>query len=125
MVGGCSKIVQDLPPFMLTDGSTALIVGLNRVGLVRAGFTKAEILELKAAYRLIYREGLTFNEMVETLEHRFSRGLGCELAEFFRTGSRGFIQERRSPPKVALRIHPAVDDVETETPATTAFRKAA
>jgi UDP-N-acetylglucosamine acyltransferase len=125
MVGGCSKIVQDLPPFMLTDGSTALIVGLNRVGLLRAGFTKAEILELKAAYRVIYREGLTFNEMVETLECRFPHGLGGELAEFYRTGSRGFIQERRSPPKVALRIHPAVDEIETEEPATTAFRKAA
>ena len=125
MVGGCSKIVQDLPPFLLTDGSTALIVGLNRVGLQRAGFTKAEILELKAAYRVIYREGLTFNEMVETLEQRFPHGLAREMAEFFRSGNRGFIQERRSPPKVALRVHPAVDDVETEAPATAAFRKAA
>jgi UDP-N-acetylglucosamine acyltransferase len=125
MVGGCSKIVQDLPPFLLTDGSTALIVGLNRVGLQRAGFTKSEILELKAAYRVIYREGLTFNEMVETLEQRFPQGIARELSEFFRTGSRGFIQERRSPPKVALRVHPAVDDVETDAPATAAFRKAA
>jgi UDP-N-acetylglucosamine acyltransferase len=125
MVGGCSKIVQDLPPFMLTDGSTALIVGLNRVGLQRAGFTKPEILELKAAYRVVYREGLTFNEMVETLECRFPQGLVRELAEFYRTGSRGFIQERRSPPKVALRVHPAVDEVETEEPSTPAFRKAA
>jgi UDP-N-acetylglucosamine acyltransferase len=125
MVGGCSKIVQDLPPFMLTDGSTALIVGLNRVGLQRAGFTKAEILELKAAYRLIYREGLTFNEMVDSLERRFAQGLAREVAEFFRTGNRGFIQERRSPPKVALRVHPAVDDVDTEAPASAAFRRAA
>jgi UDP-N-acetylglucosamine acyltransferase len=125
MVGGCSKIVQDLPPFLLTDGSTALIVGLNRVGLQRAGFSKSEILELKAAYRVIYREGLTFNEMIETLEQRFPQGIARELSEFFRTGSRGFIQERRSPPKVALRVHPAVDDVETDAPATAAFRKAA
>lgn len=125
MIGGCSKIVQDLPPFMLTDGSTALIVGLNRVGLQRAGFTKAEVLELKAAYRIIYREGFTFNEMVETLERRFPQGLVSELTGFFRTGNRGFIQERRSPPKVTLRVHPAVDDVETEVPATTVFRKVA
>ncbi len=125
MVGGCTKVVQDLPPFVLTDGGTALIVGLNRVGLQRAGLSQSEILELKAAYRLIYREGLTFNEMVETLENRFSEGVATEFAEFFRTGSRGFIQERRSPPKVALRVHPAVDDVETEEPVTTRFRRAA
>ena len=116
MIGGCSKIVQDLPPFMLTDGSTALIVGLNRVGLQRAGFSKEEILELKAAYRTIYREGLPFTTMVETLGQRFAGGLTQELVEFFRTGNRGFIQERRSPPKVALRVHPAVDDIETEEP---------
>lgn len=126
MIGGCSKIVQDLPPFMLTDGSTALIVGLNRVGLQRAGFTKSEILELKAVYRVIYREGLTFNAMVEALERRFKPGLAHEMAEFFRTGNRGFIQERRSPPKVALRVHPAVDDVETDIPAKiSTYRQAA
>jgi UDP-N-acetylglucosamine acyltransferase len=125
MVGGCTKVVQDLPPFVLTDGGTALIVGLNRVGLQRAGLTRTEILELKAAYRVIYREGLTFNEMVETLEQRFVQGVATEFAEFFRSGTRGFIQERRSPPKVALRIHSAVDDVEADSPATTPFRKAA
>jgi UDP-N-acetylglucosamine acyltransferase len=125
MVGGCTKVVQDLPPFVLTDGGTALIVGLNRVGLQRAGLTRAEMLELKAAYRLIYREGLTFDEMVRTLENRFESGVASEFAAFFRSGTRGFIQERRSPPKVALRIHPAVDDVEAEVPARTPFRKAA
>jgi len=125
MVGGCTKVVQDLPPFVLTDGGTAMIVGLNRVGLERAGLTRAEILELKAAYRVIYREGLTFQEMVDSLERRFPGSIAAEFAEFFRTGSRGFIQERRSPPRVALRIHPAVDDVETVTPADSPFRKAA
>ena len=124
MVGGCTKVVQDLPPFVLTDGGTAMIVGLNRVGLQRAGLTRAEILELKAAYRVIYREGLTFQAMVESLEQRFPSSIAAEFAEFFRTGSRGFIQERRSPPKVALRIHPAVDEMETDTIASP-YRKAA
>ena len=124
MVGGCTKVVQDLPPFVLTDGGTAMIVGLNRVGLQRAGLTRTEILELKAAYRVIYREGLTFQAMVESLEQRFPSSIASEFAEFFRTGSRGFIQERRSPPKVALRIHPAVDEMETDTIASP-YRKAA
>ncbi len=125
MVGGCTKVVQDLPPFVLTDGGTAMIVGLNRVGLQRAGLTRAEILELKAAYRVIYREGLTFQEMVDSLERRFPDSIAGEFAEFFRTGSRGFIQERRSPPKVALRIHSDVDEVETDTSVASPYRKAA
>jgi UDP-N-acetylglucosamine acyltransferase len=125
MVGGCTKVVQDLPPFVLTDGGTAMIVGLNRVGLQRAGLTRGEILELKAAYRVIYREGLTFQEMVESLERRFVGSIAAEFAEFFRSGTRGFIQERRSPPKVALRIHPAVDEVETDARVDAPRRKAA
>ncbi|MGI9429759.1 MAG: acyl-ACP--UDP-N-acetylglucosamine O-acyltransferase, partial [Bythopirellula sp.] len=64
MVGGCTKVVQDVPPFVLTDGATALIVGLNKVGLRRADFSRDDLLSLKDAYRLIYREGLTFRETI-------------------------------------------------------------
>ena len=117
MVGGCTKVVQDVPPFVLTDGTTALIVGLNNVGLRRAGLTRSEILDLKSAYRLIYREGLSFREMVEALEEKFTFGVASEFAEFFRGGQRGFVQERRSPPKVTLRVHPAVDELDELPPA--------
>lgn len=110
MVGGCTKVVQDVPPFVLTDGPSSLIVGLNRVGLRRAGFGREEIMQLKAAYRLIYRQGLTFNEMVDSLKSSFPLGVASEFAKFFESGRRGFVQERRSPPKIALRVHPAVDD---------------
>ena len=110
MVGGCTKVVQDVPPFVLTDGPSSLIVGLNRVGLRRAGFGREEVTQLKEAYRLIYRQGLTFNEMVAALRVTFPLGVASEFAKFFETGQRGFVQERRSPPKVALRVHPAVDD---------------
>ena len=111
MVGGCTKVVQDVPPFVLTDGATALIVGLNTVGLRRAGLSRQQLLELKGAYRLIYRRGLTFRETIALLEEQFHSGVASEFAEFFRGGQRGFVQERRSPPRVELRVHPAVDDL--------------
>ena len=110
MVGGCTKVVQDVPPFTLTDGATALIVGLNKVGLRRADLSREEILSLKAAYRLIYREGLSFRETLAALRQRYPTGVAAEFAEFFQAGQRGFAQERRRPPRVALRIHPAIDD---------------
>ena len=110
MVGGCTKVVQDVPPFVLTDGAGALIVGLNRVGLRRAGFDREEIQQLKDAYRLIYRQGLSFDAMVATLQQRFPTGVASEFAAFFQSGERGFVQERRSPPRVALRVYPAVVD---------------
>ena len=123
MVGGCTKVVQDIPPFVLTDGATALIVGLNKVGLRRAGMSREEILDLKAAYRLIYRQGLTFQETIEALQDQFTVGVATEFAEFFQGGERGFVQERRSPPRVALRVHPAVDEIEEESPSVV-YRKA-
>lgn len=124
MVGGCTKVVQDVPPFVLTDGATALIVGLNKVGLRRAGLSRDEILELKSAYRTIYREGLSFRETIATLEERFPAGAAAEFAEFFSGGQRGFVQERRSPPRVALRVHPAVDEIDDQ-PATHQLRRKA
>ncbi len=124
MVGGCTKVVQDVPPFVLTDGATAMIVGLNKVGLRRAEFSRREILELKSAYRVIYREGLTFRETVRALETRFPTGVAAEFADFFHGGNRGFTQERRSPPRVALRVHPAVDEVDEAAPTREQRRKA-
>jgi len=111
MVGGCTKVVQDVPPFVLTDGATALVVGLNTVGLRRAGLDRQQILNLKAAYRLIYRKGLTFRDTLVALEEQFPQGIASEFAEFFQGGQRGFVQERRRPPQIALRVHPAIDEL--------------
>jgi UDP-N-acetylglucosamine acyltransferase len=58
MVGGMARVIRDVPPFTMLDGQTAMIVGLNKVGLRRAGFTAAMMNDLKAAYRVIYRSGL-------------------------------------------------------------------
>jgi len=55
MVGAKSKVTQDVPPFMMVDGSPARVVGLNSVGLDRAGMTREEKAELKRAYRILCR----------------------------------------------------------------------
>jgi UDP-N-acetylglucosamine acyltransferase len=114
MIGGCARVVQDVPPFVMTDGETAMIVGLNRIGARRAGMNAAEMLQLKEAYRLIYRRGLPFDEMVAAVEEEFPAGPAAEFAVFFRSSKRGFVQERRSPPRVALRVHPAVEELDVE-----------
>ncbi|BBO31699.1 acyl-ACP--UDP-N-acetylglucosamine O-acyltransferase [Lacipirellula parvula] len=124
MVGACAKIVQDVPPFVLTDGEMGMIVGLNRVGLRRSGMTREEVDSLKEAYRLIYRRGYLFDEMVATLAKEHPTGPATELSEFFTGGKRGFAQERRSPPKATIRIHAAADDLEDEDSAGELKRKA-
>jgi UDP-N-acetylglucosamine acyltransferase len=112
MVAACAKIVQDVPPFVMTDGTAGMIVGLNKVGLKRSGMTPEEILQVKQAYRVIYRQGLLFNDTIAALEEYFQAGPAAEFAQFFRTGKRGFVQERRSPPRAAVRLHNADDEAD-------------
>jgi UDP-N-acetylglucosamine acyltransferase len=54
IVGGCTKIVQDVPPFMIADGHPASLRGLNLVGLQRRGFTPEAIRALKTTYKALF-----------------------------------------------------------------------
>ena len=57
MVGGQAHIIKDVPPFVTIDGQSSYVVGLNQIGLPR-GYDQRTILQVKDAYRLIYRSGL-------------------------------------------------------------------
>ena len=104
MIGGCARVIRDVPPFVMLDGDTAMVVGLNKVGLRRAGLTMSEVRDLKEAYRIIYRSGLMWQEMLDTLQQEFTAGPAAELHEFFLGGKRGFVQERRTPPGAIVRL---------------------
>ncbi len=67
-VGGKSVVVKDIPPYMLASGDRATLHGLNKVGLKRHGFSPSAIAQLKKAYRLIFRFGLTLNEAIRRVE---------------------------------------------------------
>jgi UDP-N-acetylglucosamine acyltransferase len=109
MVGGHARVLKDIPPYVTVDGGTGLVVGLNRIGLRRAGYSLQEMRQLKEAYRLIYRRGLIWNEMIATLQREFHDGPAAEFHRFFAGGTRGFTQERRSAPKPIIKIHREAD----------------
>ena len=110
MVGGHARVVQDVPPYMLIDGQTGSVVGLNVVGLRRSGHSADDIAALKLAYRLIYRRGLSWREVLETLHREFDAGPVTHLTGFLSTGTRGFTQERRAPPSTTLRLRVPDED---------------
>ena len=66
MVSALAKIVQDVPPFFMTDRDGA-IVGMNRVGLARAEILPADRDEIKMAHRILYRMSLHRDEALELL----------------------------------------------------------
>src|SRR5262245_35647420 len=104
MIGGVTKITQDATPFVMVEGSGAQVVGLNKVGLRRNGYTPEQILQLKAAYRVIYREGRRWSEVLAILKSDFNTGPAAAFHEFLKSGSRGFVQERRISSKATLKI---------------------
>lgn len=89
-IGGCSKVVQDVPPFVLADGNPLTIHGLNRVGLERRGVSHEAQEALKEAFRLLYRENLTTRAALERIEKEVQMlPEVCALIEFVRTSTRG------------------------------------
>lgn len=68
IIGGCSKVVQDVPPYMLADGNPAETRTINKVGLERNGVSEDAQAALKQAYRLLFREGLTISNALARME---------------------------------------------------------
>src|ERR1700729_4614402 len=62
MIGGNSRVNLDVPPFFLYTDFNVRPNGLNLVGLKRAGFTRAQIAQLRKAYQVLYRSGLKLEE---------------------------------------------------------------
>lgn len=67
MVGAMSKIVQDVPPFIIADGNPAIARSINKVGLERKGFSPERLEAIKQAFRLFYRTGLNRTQAFEQM----------------------------------------------------------
>jgi len=92
MIGGNSKVVQDCLPFVITDGMPGRARGLNIVGLRRAGFGSSGLRNLKEAYGLLLRSGLSLEGALQRLED-LGDPLVAHLIDFIRNSSRGFCHE--------------------------------
>lgn len=69
MVGGFSRIVQDIPPYVKVSGAEkAKLFGLNIVGLKNRGFSEEVIEELKKAYKILFREKLTLKDAIKKIQ---------------------------------------------------------
>ncbi|HEV8428220.1 MAG TPA: acyl-ACP--UDP-N-acetylglucosamine O-acyltransferase [Pyrinomonadaceae bacterium] len=91
MIGGKSKIVQDVLPFFITDGNPPTVRGVNSVGLRRAGFTQDERRALKDAYRILFRSTLPLQNALETLDDLDDEHV-AHLVNFIRGSKRGFVR---------------------------------
>ena len=67
MTGGCSKIVQDVPPYMLADGNPAKVRSYNKVGMERRGVDEKTMRAVREAYRIIYRLSYNLPQAIEAI----------------------------------------------------------
>lgn len=86
MVGGLAKVVQDVPPYTMV-GRDGELIGVNVIGLRRAGYQVASRMRIKAAFRVLYRAGLPRLEAVRLVAERY-REEAAEMLEFFEAPSR-------------------------------------
>ena len=90
MVGACSAVSKDIPPFMMAHGNRAKCYGLNTVGLRRYGVSREAIVKLKQAYRAIFLSKLNTSQALERLATEVDSCPEVEhLIHFIKISSRG------------------------------------
>jgi UDP-N-acetylglucosamine acyltransferase len=88
-LGGMSGLENDLIPYGMALGNRAYLSGLNIVGLTRRGFSRAEIHDLRRAYRLMFAAEGTLLERLEDVAEEFKgHPIVVEIIEFVRAGGR-------------------------------------
>jgi UDP-N-acetylglucosamine acyltransferase len=90
ITGGCSKIVQDVPPFMIADGNPAKVRGINQVGLERHGYAPEKIKPIKEAFRLIYRGKMNTAQALAAVREQWAESEEVQaMAKFIEESERG------------------------------------
>ena len=90
IVGGCSKVVQDVPPFMLADGNPAETRTVNKIGMERHGVSETAQTALRLAYKILFREGLTIPNALARIEAELPALPEIQhLVQFVRASERG------------------------------------
>lgn len=94
MIGGLSRVNQDVLPFMMIVGDSR-VWGLNLVGLKRADFSRAEINQIRRAYKIIYRKEMLLKSALEELGKIDSPAVK-EIVVFILSSQRGICGPKRS-----------------------------
>ena len=93
ITGGCSKIVQDIPPFMIADGNPAQVRGVNLVGLERNNFAPESVKLIKDAFRLVYRSKFNTRQAIDAIRAELPQSAEiAEIVEFIESSERGIIR---------------------------------
>ena len=92
-IGGGSRLPQDVPPFIKVAGNPVEVAGINSIGMKRKGFSDEDVLNLKKAYRILYRSGLNVTQSLERIAAECQLSVHIEdLMAFIRRSERGIVR---------------------------------
>ena len=95
-IGGMTGVAQDVPPYSLVAGERGSLYGLNLIGLKRRGFSKEDIMKLKKAYRILWREELKKEEAIEKIISELGNcDKVMDLINFVKNSKRGIVPSKK------------------------------
>ena len=90
MIGGCSKVVQDVPPFSTCDGHPTRVYGLNLIGLRRSEISKESQAALNKSFKVLFYSGLALKNAAEKVKEEFGDSSEVRyLLDFIKDSKRG------------------------------------
>ncbi|MFA4854618.1 MAG: acyl-ACP--UDP-N-acetylglucosamine O-acyltransferase [Candidatus Omnitrophota bacterium] len=96
IIGGCSKVVQDIPPFSTCDGHPARLYGLNLTGLRRKGVSQDSIKQIGQAFKIFFNSGLSVKHALERVEKELQKTEEISyLVNFAKSSERGLTRSCR------------------------------
>jgi UDP-N-acetylglucosamine acyltransferase len=90
MIGGCSKVNQDAPPYSMVDGNPAVLRGINVIGLKRANLSSESMVALRRAYKILFNSGLARSNAVAQVKDQLGNHPEVlRVLEFIEVSKRG------------------------------------
>jgi UDP-N-acetylglucosamine acyltransferase len=88
--GGGAIVLRDIPPYVMFSGLKHVPQGINSEGLKRRGFSSEDVSAVKKAYKILYRQGNTFDDAIEKIADLSSNEPAVKvMSDFLATANRG------------------------------------
>jgi UDP-N-acetylglucosamine acyltransferase len=88
-IGGYSKVVKDISPYLKVAGQPTEVYGINTIGLERNGFTEETIKNIEKAYRILFRSRLNVTQALKRFEGKDLTPEARHMVEFIKNSTRG------------------------------------
>jgi UDP-N-acetylglucosamine acyltransferase len=106
-IGGCSKVTQDVPPFIMADGAPAVARSVNVVGMRRGGVDAASRRQVQSAFRILYRSGQAPGVAIKQVKVELGdHPLVARLVEFVEQSKRGIVPAAEAGARAGTEAEP-------------------